>query len=225
MASTPSFNNILSNTTASTPSPNNILSNTMADAIDLDFSGSESEFEPEGSAESTNNDSDTDNNSNDSESGALSPASAARVEELTRELYAIRKGNGKERARPSGLHLFTDSGLHCFHPLISVRPSSAENHIMPDLLSLLALRHRAIGDPPSPNPPSPRLGTAKRASLRRVAQDNRDKRQRKAIWEECGAASHLEKLAINCKIRDAAVEYGYPLRKPWARLVTWCVLP
>ena len=39
-------------------------------------------------------------------------------------------------------------------------------------------------------------------------------RQRKAIWQKCGATNHLEKLAINDKIRDMAIKYGYPLRKP-----------
>ena len=56
---------------------------------------------------------------------------------------------------------------------------------------------------------------AQRENLRRVAQDNRDECQRKAIWEKCGAASHLEKQAINGKARSAAIEYGHPLRKPW----------
>ena len=126
----------------------------MADAIDLDnYSGSESE--------STNNNSDTDNNSKDSESGALSPASAARVEELTRELNAIRMGNGKERARPSGLHLFTGSGLHYFHSLTSVRPSSADNHIIPPTSSRFSHSGTgAIGDPPLLLPIRHHLGWA-----------------------------------------------------------------
>lgn len=53
------------------------------------------------------------------------------------------------------------------------------------------------------------------ARLRRVGQDDRDKCKRKTIWEEFGAASHFEKLAINGKIMDAATKYEYPLRKPW----------
>lgn len=74
----------------------------MAGAIDPDdYSGSEFEFEPEDSAgQSTNNDSDGDNN--DSKSGPLSLASAARTEELARELNAVRKGKAKKRSSPSG---------------------------------------------------------------------------------------------------------------------------
>ena len=56
---------------------------------------------------------------------------------------------------------------------------------------------------------------AQRARIRRAAQDKRDKCQCNGIWEKCGAASQLEKLAINGKIRDAAIRYGHPLRKPW----------
>ena len=56
---------------------------------------------------------------------------------------------------------------------------------------------------------------AQRARLRRVAQDNKDGSQRKAIWKKCGATGHLEKLAIGGQIRDIAIKYGCPLRKPW----------
>lgn len=56
---------------------------------------------------------------------------------------------------------------------------------------------------------------AQQARPRRVARDYKEKSQRKAIWEKCGAASRLEKRAINGKIRDAAAKYGYPLRKSW----------
>ena len=56
---------------------------------------------------------------------------------------------------------------------------------------------------------------APRARLARVAQDNKDKSQRKAIWQKCGATNRLEKLAINGKTRHVASESGYPLRKPW----------
>ena len=93
---------------AGSSSFNNVPSNTLAYAIDFDeYSGSESEFGPEGNAEPT---SDTDNlNPDDPESGSLSPASAARVEEISRELKAIRKSKGKGWARPLGQHLFTFS--------------------------------------------------------------------------------------------------------------------
>ena len=56
---------------------------------------------------------------------------------------------------------------------------------------------------------------AQRARLRRVGQDDKDKCQRKEIWEKCSAGSHLEKLAIDGKIMDAAIKYRYSLRKPW----------
>ena len=143
---TSSFN-ILLNTMASYPSFNNVLSNTMADAIDLDdYSASESEFEPEGNVESTNNDSDTVNNSNDSESGALSP------EESTRELNAIRKDKGKERARPSGLHIITGCGLQYIRSSVSVRPSDTDNRInspsYPTSSRLSRSGTGVIGDPP-----------------------------------------------------------------------------
>ena len=54
---------------------------------------------------------------------------------------------------------------------------------------------------------------AQQAKLKRVAQDSKDKSQRKAIWEKCSATNHHEKLAINGKIRDIAIKYGCPLRK------------
>lgn len=104
----------------------------MADTIDhaSDYSGSESEFGPNGSAVSTNNDGDTDNNS-ELESGALSPATAACIEELTHELSNMRKSKGKKRPRPSGLHLFSGLQAEYFCLLIFVRPSesSGDNRI------------------------------------------------------------------------------------------------
>ena len=148
---------------ARTPGFNGILSNTMAVVIDPDdHSGSESEFEPEGCTGSTNNDTVTDNNSGNSKSGALNPASAARVE-LTRELNAIGKGKGKGRTRPPCLHSFTGSGLQYFHSPISVRPSDRQPQqpsIIPDLLSPLALRHRGHSGSPRLLPIHHHLGRA-----------------------------------------------------------------
>ena len=57
-----------------------------ADVPDDYYSNSEFEFEPEGGAEQSTND---DSGGNDS--GSLSPASAARIEVLTRKLNAIKK--------------------------------------------------------------------------------------------------------------------------------------
>ena len=44
-----------------------------------------------------------------------------------------------------------------------------------------------------------------------------------AIWQKCGATDHLEKLAINGKIRDMAFAYGFPLRRPWGSFREVCV--
>ena len=56
---------------------------------------------------------------------------------------------------------------------------------------------------------------AQLARVRRIAQDKREQRQRATIWQKCGATSHLEKIAINGKIRDMASAHGFPLRRPW----------
>ena len=44
-------------------------------------------------------------------------ASVARVEELAREINALRKGKAKRPSKPAGLHL---TSLQCFHSLISI---------------------------------------------------------------------------------------------------------
>ena len=73
---------------------------TDADVLDDYYSDSESEFEAEGIAEQSTND-----DSDDNDSCSLSPASAARIEALTRELNAIKKvkvrlSSQKKRSRP-----------------------------------------------------------------------------------------------------------------------------
>ena len=66
-----------------------------------------------------------------------------------------------------------------------------------------------------PSAPGPSLTVAQRARVRRIAQEKREQRQRAAIWQKCGATSHLDKLAINGRIRDMASTHGFPLRMPW----------
>ena len=137
---TSSFNN-LSNTMAGF----NTLSDTMADAIDVDYSGSESEYKDTSSAGkySSDDNSDSNDNNDDNNDGSLSPASAARIQESTRELDAIKKGKAKRRPRPSGLHLFS---LKYFRSLSSVCPPRSFHSFSSSRFSHSA--SRASCDPP-----------------------------------------------------------------------------
>ena len=75
--------------------------------------------------------------------------------------------------------------------------------------------------PPAPGPP---LTVARQTRVRRVAQDKREQRQRAAIWQKCGATSHLEKFAINGKIRDMAFAHGFPCVDLGARSLRRCAI-
>ena len=119
-------------------------------------------------------------------SGSLSPASAARVEELAPEINTIGKGKARRRSRPPCLHL---SSLQYFYSLTSIGPSDRTSpfphpscHPSPSGPAATPPGRAA----PRPTPP-PGVGRlegstiAQRARTKRVAQDLRDKRQRAVI--------------------------------------------
>ena len=151
------------------------------------------------------------NDNKDNNDGSLSAASAACIQELIRELDAIRKDKAKMRTRPSGLHLFS---LQHFSLLSSVCPPRSFHSFSSSRFSHSA--SRASCDPPCCSQPTiTRVGDGTAGKAQEGCPGQQGQEPTQSRLGECGATSHLEKLTINGKIRDIAIKYGCSLCKPW----------
>ena len=137
----------------------------MSESDANSFFGSESGFQPGGSAEPTGELSMTGSSDrDDSRAGSLSPASAARLEELAREMNAIRKSKRKRQPKPPGLHL---SSLLYFPSLI---PDTLTEHPHLSAPPTPPASGAPLPRPTAPPPPAADEGLtmAQRARTRRV---------------------------------------------------------